>query len=232
MATACEGIMAPVRVGLTKPLGASSVCAEYQRGSSSRTTSYYRPMSERGGHEQSQSSHPRTHLRSSTLYRVRDASLLSLPQEGFRLRPKLSMSGGVSDDVMDETLGEEGGDEEWPMIESSGPSANSHGVYPGIPSLHRVSMHMSNLIDEELSILDNSDSSDSDDSMLLIQDVLDQTRQTGNENGDQGSQPSVYEYAWALDGRILGETFRGSTHAHVDMVSNQVTLYSAVGDVW
>jgi E3 ubiquitin-protein ligase EDD1 len=217
MATACDGMMSPVRVGLTKPLGASSVCAEYQKGAPSRSTSYYRPISERGMQEYPHSTQLRQHIRSSTSYRLRQTSPHPLPQEGFRLRPKLGVSGvEMGDETMDDSVMDDGMDEEWGASETSKLPQTIQTLFSSVSFSPTNAFH--SLIDEELSIVDNSDSSDSsEDSMLLIHDILPPSRQTGNGNGDQNPQSSVYEHAWALDGRVLGETFRGSSQPPIDV---------------
>ena len=221
LASACEGVMAPVRLGLAKPLGASSVCAEYQM-SSMRTTTYY------GGRllDRSSPEVPNTlpssrlpHIRASSCYLARDDPLFTLPTGGIRLQPQSGLTEPLS--FSQEVLDDDPSEETWPTP--------SQGTEEGVPFSEQVVPDddsrlqpaftlndWDHLIDEEMMIVETSDS-DSEAEAIQLQDILHAGRH-GDGSVEEENRGMVYQYAWALDGRTLGEVFRG-TSSTMELVS-------------
>ena len=224
LASACEGVMAPVRLGLAKPLGASSVCAEYQM-SSSRTTSVYgggRLLDHSASDAQStlpSSSLP--HLRASSSYRARDGPLFTLPTGGIRLQPQsgLTEAQNYSQDALDNDVGED----IWPAASQNAEEGVSFSTPMTQDSDNRVPVSFSLndwdcLIDEEMMIVETSDS-DSEAEAIQLQDILHAGHNIGGGGVEEENGGMVYQYAWALDGRTLGEVFRGTSSTPMELVS-------------
>ena len=206
LASACEGVMAPVRLGLAKPLGASSVCAEYQM-SASRTTTYYGGrLLDRSSPEAPNAlpSSSQPHIRASSSYRARESPLFTLPAGGIRLQPQ----GGLTETQQD-VIDDDPSEETWPMPSQGTEENMSFSVEDNMVPTCSHPLHWDCLIDEEMMVVETSDS-DSEAEAINLQDILHAGRQ-GGEGVEEENRGMVYQYAWALDGRTLGEVFRGPT---------------------
>lgn len=226
--------MAPVRLGLAKPLGASSVCAEYQM-SSSRATAYYSGrLLDRGSPEAPNAlpSFSLPHIRASSSYLARESPLFTLPAGGIRLQPQggLAEAQSFPPDVIDDDRSEE----TWPTA-SQGTEDNVSfsaevRVVPPCTGHLTPSLSLNDwecLIDEEMMVVETSDS-DSEAEAIQLQDILHAGRQAaGGEGVEEENRGLVYQYAWALDGRTLGEVFRGPSST-MELVSTCNIAYEII----
>ena len=195
-----------MRYGISKPLGASSVSAEYffnPRGYNSSTSTFnFRPQHQ--SEDAQQAVLRQMHIRRAyTLSEVGVARNATLPPDGVHLHPESKEFSSIQDGVEEESFDEldlesqeiptnEGRDDE--------PSSSRAG-YAGVGGMGGgYHYHHGGL--DEAEILIDLDPTSSDEEYVAVPMPTLATVGVAEEQ----STEEIYPFAWALDGRRIGES--------------------------
>ena len=202
MARAAETACLPVRMGVAKPFGASSVTNDYQ---SHRMHSSMRSITERGLNR-TRSLVRQFHVRSALVgteepHVLTQKTTPTPPISGIKLIPQhrgsqLSQEDEFGMDLSDSDVPDTANDslEGTPVVRGYTPHAE---VYASNDYIRPNFVHFG-----------DSSSSDEDDPFGdIMEDGLGRHGNTNARGGEDGESEmdGIYPYAWALDGRRIGE---------------------------
>ena len=224
LAEAAEASSLPVRYGISKPLGASSVSAEYyfnSRGYNSATSAFnFRPPHQ--NEDPQQAVLRQMHIRRAySLNEVGVARNAPLPPDGVHLHPESREFGHVQD-VME--LQEDSFDDleiesqEIPTNEGRDEPSSSRTAFAG-GGYH---FHHNVLDNADAEILIDLDPTSSDEDYVAV--PMPTLAPVGVAAEREQNAEEIYPFAWALDGRRIGES-----ESNVRPGSPSVQTFSLVG---
>lgn len=201
MAKAAETASLPVRMGVAKPFGASSVTNEYQ---STRIHSSARTVADRS---RNRSLDRQFHVRAALLSPGTSHSAVPVPIPpplmGIRLMPQHHGGGNQSLPGEDQDdFGMDLSDSDVPASEVGNDSFDVSQSRPGHTYGLRTDAYLAD--HDERSIID-SDSSAEDDPFADIDGGTGRHGNHRNRHDGEDGMEGMYPYAWALDGRRIGE---------------------------
>jgi E3 ubiquitin-protein ligase EDD1 len=229
MAKAAETACLPVRMGVAKPFGANSVTNEYQavRGTSMRQV---------GDRSRNRSLRRQFHVRSALKVTEEEMSQSDkvvpiLPSSGIRLVPQHRGIQSSQDGYQDE-YGMDLSDSENPaevILTPEQAEEAEESIRRAALARRIVEMNeMDRQINAEFrpDYMDSSSSDDDDPFAELIEDGFEPNNEERVRPSGEDPLESIYPYAWALDGRRIGENtplVRVSSPSSNMFSSNEVT---------
>ena len=207
LAEAAEASSVPVRFGISKPLGASSVSAEYffnSRGYNSTSSTFnFRPPHQ--NEDPQQAVLRQMHIRRAYLLsEVGVARNAPLPPDGIHLHPESKEFGSMQDDLLPEDSFDELEIESQEIPTNEGrdtePSSSRTAYAGGGGGAYHF--HHGGL--DEAEILIDLDPTSSDEEYVAV--PMPTLAAVGVAGEQEQSTEEIYPFAWALDGRRIGES--------------------------
>lgn len=195
LARSAEAACLPVRLGVAKPFGANSVTNEYQ---SVRNNSSMRTVSDRS---RNRSLNRQYHIRSALLTSDDQSNRAwpTPPSSGLRLVPQHRGAQSSQEDGYQDEFGMDLSDSDVPPSEIGN---DSFETAPRIPNISIRDIEGGNF-----GTYIESSSSDEDDPFSDLMEGGGLGHHHGSDGSNEGDDPmeGIYPYAWALDGRRIGE---------------------------